>query len=748
MRRLASFSMLLVACAPGVARAQGIEVEASDEEPIEVDASSEEPIEVEASEEAPAEVEVLDEEPEPEPAPLEVRVTGANADELQKIPGSVTLITAPEIRKARPANVGEMLRRVPGVYVRQEEGAGLRLDIGIRGLDPGRARRVLVLEDGVPVAINPYAEADLYYQPPVERMRGIEVAKGSGSILFGPQTVGGVINFLTVAPPWEQTASVDAQLGQRGFFKLAAAYGDRYELARYHVQAFYKRGDGFREQGFDAVDVFGKVAFETSDAGEATIKVGVHDVRADSDDVGLTRGMYAVDPRRPTLSPNSKSHLQRYEVSVIHEHAFEPEVKLRTLAYAYTTDRVWTRQDYTRVPAADGTYDRILGDTGLPLGALYFEPSTRVLDRVYRVAGIEPRWQVDFDTLGIGHTVDFGARLLGEGAHLVQRQGETATSEAGSVDLDETHRTLAVAAYVQDRIAFLDELLVTPGVRFEHARFEREIDRVPTATGAQDVAIEGESDVTAVVPGIGMTAGVPRAHAFAGLHSGFAPPRIVAAINPNGTTVELDAERSIMYELGGRARPAKWQRVEATAFLSNFFNQIVPATRPGAPTELVNGGSTQHYGAELASQTRLGKALDMPLEVDVTARYGFLRARFVHGPFAGNQLPYAPQHTASGVLDVAHDVGLSGQVALSYVGDHFADDANTEEEDVTGRVGRIDGYAVVDLGARYRHELTGLSTYVTVKNATDDVYVASRRPEGIFASGFRQVNVGLRWDTP
>jgi len=735
MRRTASLTLLLCAwTTSSIAQAQPNEVEASDEEPIEVEA---------------LEVDVLDEEAPPEPAPLEVRVTGTRADELQKIPGSVTLITAPEIRKARPANVGEMLRRVPGVLVRQEEGAGLRLDIGIRGLDPGRARRVLVLEDGVPVAINPYAEADLYYQPPVERMRGIEVVKGSGSILFGPQTVGGVINFITVAPPWEQTASVDTQIGQRGFFKVAAAYGDRYETARYLVQAFYKRGDGFREQGFEAVDVFSKVAFETSETGELTVKVGVHDVRADSDDVGLTRGMYAQDPRRPTLSPNSRSHLQRYEVSTIHEHAFTPEVKLRTLAYAYTTDRVWTRQNHTRVPAAGGTYDRIVGDTGLPLGAIYFEPSTRVLDRIYRVAGIEPRWQVDFDTLGIGHTIDFGARLLGEGAHLVQRQGETATSDAGSVDLDETHRTIAVAGYVQDRIAFLDELLVTPGVRIEHAQFEREIDRLPTATGAQDVAIRGENDVTAVVPGIGMTVGVPRAHAFAGMHSGFAPPRIVAAINPNGTAVELEAERSIMYELGTRLRPEKWQRLEVTGFLSNFFNQIVPATRPGAPTELVNGGSTQHYGVEAASQTKLGRALSLPIELDVTARYGFLQARFVGGDFDGNLLPYAPQHTASGVLDVAHeDTGLSSQVSVSYVGDHFADDANTGAEDVTGRIGRIDGYAVLDLGARYRHALTGLSTYVTVKNALDDVYVASRRPEGIFASGFRQVNVGLRWDTP
>ena len=132
--------------------------------------------------------------------PTEVRVIGSRPD-LQKIPGSGYLVTEKDIARAQPFSVGEMLRRVPGVQVRDEPGGGNRLDISIRGLESGRSRRVLVLEDGIPVALNPYSEPDMYYAPPVERMRGIEVVKGSGSVLFGPQTTGGVINFLTLVPP-------------------------------------------------------------------------------------------------------------------------------------------------------------------------------------------------------------------------------------------------------------------------------------------------------------------------------------------------------------------------------------------------------------------------------------------------------------------------------------------------------------------------------------------------------------------
>src|SRR5258708_28437 len=118
-----------------------------------------------------------------------------------------------------------MLRRVPGLVVRQEYGGGGRLALGVRGLDNGRSRHLLILEDGIPVSLNPYAEPDMYYSPPIERMRGIEVVKGSGSILFGPQTIGGVVNFLSLSPPTRQSATVDVEGGQYGYARTLASYG-------------------------------------------------------------------------------------------------------------------------------------------------------------------------------------------------------------------------------------------------------------------------------------------------------------------------------------------------------------------------------------------------------------------------------------------------------------------------------------------------------------------------------------------
>jgi len=679
--------------------------------------------------------------------PIEVRVIGDKADALQKIPGSGHVVTKRDIERAQPADVAEVLRRVPGLWVRQETGAGMRLDIGVRGLDATRGRRVLVLEDGVPIAINPYGEPDLYYSPPVERMRGIEVVKGSGSILFGPQTIGGVIDFLTLLPPEKREAAVEVQGGQRDYLKLLGKYGDTLGDARYIVQGFYKRGDGFRVDPFQAADIFGKIAYPTGPTSEATLKVGVHDERANSSDVGLTTPMFDADARRPMIAPHDRVSVQRYEISLTHDVLLDESTRLRTLAYTYATARAWRRQDYDRAPAQGVFYERIVGATATPGGAIYFRDSNTIRDRAYHVVGIEPRLEKRFATGAIGHTLDAGLRGLVETARRAVYAGEKADSESGELDYDERSSSFAAAAYVQDRIAFRDDLLVTPGLRFELVRSNRQIERMIVEGAPRDVDIKGASTVAQLIPGIGMVVGKPHAHFFGGLHLGFSPPRVVNAIDPSGRDLSLEAERSINYELGARLSLARALRLEGTGFLSNFTNQIVPSSRAGGETtDLVNAGKTRHLGAEAAATLSLAKLFALGVSLDVSARATISRATFAEGPFAGNALPYAPLVTTSANIDFEHRSGVGAQIAYGFVGAQFADEANTVVVDATGRVGELPAYHIVDAAARYRIAPLGLVLGVSVKNALDRIYIVSRRPDGIFAAGFRQINLMIRWE--
>ena len=128
-------------------------------------------------------------------------VIGTGPEALEHIPGSGRVITQKEIWENHRLTVNEALREVPGVNVRDEDGLGLRPNIGIRGLDPTRSRKVHIMEDGVPIMLMPYGDPSSYYFPPIFRMDRIEVLKGSGQLLYGPQSIGGVINLITRMPP-------------------------------------------------------------------------------------------------------------------------------------------------------------------------------------------------------------------------------------------------------------------------------------------------------------------------------------------------------------------------------------------------------------------------------------------------------------------------------------------------------------------------------------------------------------------
>jgi Fe(3+) dicitrate transport protein len=620
--------------------------------------------------------------------------------------------------------------------------------MAVHGLDPGRSRRVLVLEDGIPLAINPYSEADLYYLPQIDRMRGIEVVKGSGSILFGPQTVGGVVNFLTLAPPSSELSAAEIDGGQRGYFKMLALHGDTVGSARYLVQAFHTRGDGFRDEYFNTTDVFSKVAFDTGERGEATVKIGYHNDALRSDDVGLTRDMWKRDPNTPTLAPADHIDQQRYDVSLTHDQHLGEKTTLRTLVYAYETNRLWTRQAYDRSPVPGTQYDHVVGDSQLPEGMIYFKSTNAILDRVYDVAAIEPRVTTHGDTWGVGHTLDFGGRLLMETAHYRQLTGAFPSAQTGSLDYEFKHQTQAFAAYAQDRMAFRDWLLVTPGIRFEYEDLSSEITR-QTGVASPNPPSSGNSN--GVIPGVGMIAGTRDAHVFGGTFYGYAPPRITSPINPKGGTVsQVDSERSINYEVGARYTMRKAFHAEATAFLLDFDNQVIQGGAAGDATgnELVNGGRTRHYGVEGEGRVELGNLLKLGTELELAERFTFSRAFFVGGPYDGNILPYAPPAVLVTTLAADKRLGpgrLGGVGTWTYVAPQFTDTFDTRFEDVTGRVGLIPFYNIVDLSARYTHTPTGLTLKLTVKGLLDDPYIAARRPEGIQAAGFREIILGLRW---
>ncbi len=674
----------------------------------------------------------------------EVRVRGNKADRLKRSSGSGTVITEKEIKQAQPENLGEMLRRVPGLQVRQEDAMGLRLNIGVRGLAPQRSRLILIEEDGVPVVVSPYGEPELYYMPAVERVQNVELLKGSDVLRHGPQTVGAIVRLRTWEPTEKRSWYVAGSAGSLGFGQALARYSDTHNGVGYMLQAFHKGGDGYRNMGFYSTDAIGKVRFAVSNKGEIRVKLGFHNEHARTTYTGLTQSMYRKDPRQDTVAPDDYFDIRRIEGSIAHEHRATSKTRLTTTLFAYQMDTGLRLQSFDRQRFPGVEYARIPDPTGL-----FFRNSTNLRNRVYDVAGLSTELETRFQTGSVDHKLAVGLRGIGE---ITRRQlfaGDFANAKAGALQTDDTTRIAGLGTWVQDQIAFSDVVVVTPAFRLEHSETTKQIDRTADdLRAAHDVDLSASARSTGAMPGLALTLGRPQLNVFSSFHVGYSAPRVSQSITPSGQDANLKAENSSNYELGTRGKIGKWLRAEADGFLVNFDNQLVsnnPLSSFGS--EFINGGKTRHVGFESTAMLRFGQGLALPFDLDWTANYTFVRSRFLGGSFAGNALPYAPPHTVQTTLDAAHKIGVSGQVAFSYVAPQYTDERNTLKPGPLGLDGRIPAFTTVDLGAKYRHKRSGLSFGVAIKNLLDRVYVSDRLPNGIFTAGFRQVFATLAWSS-
>ena len=700
-------------------------------------------------------------------APVEivgVEVVGSRADALSRLPGSAAVIGMQELHAMQPLSANEALRTMAGVHVQEEEGVGLRANVGVRGLDPDRSRTLLVLEDGVPVALAPYGEPEMYYSPPIDRMNRVELVKGSGSILFGPQTIGGVLNYVTADAPSIATGSVTLQGGEGRSRLVKASYGGSWNGVRGNVGAFDKRARDLAGLWFTVSDVTGKIGARTA-AGEFGLKATYYDERSNSTYVGLTQSMFDAAPYVHP-APNDLLHIKRYAVTASHETGLFANSSVRTSAYAYQTTRNWRRQDYGY--SADGSQH-------------VFRNSTGNRNRSFDVAGIEPRFRTVWTRGGRPVELDFGMRLHYERARDQHVNGASATASSGEVRDDEIRVGKAVSVFAQNRIFLTPTWHVTPGLRVERFTYERNIVRArvrrATATGTtrnvEDVNIKGGDAVSEVIPGIGSAwTPSPLFTLFAGVHRGFAPPRVkdglvypdptlaAGAQIPELQTLALDAERSLNYELGTRLTPHPFLSLEATAFYLDFTNQIIePSLSAGSAADvaLANQGATRHRGIEAAVSLDVAKALGRPFgliarlattrTVAEFSRDRFLRSGTDTVNVRGNRLPYSPALTASGSITLDHPTGLLLRLDALHVGEQFSDNFETRAGSANGRVGLIPAHRVFDLAARYRLPvLTGLSFSATVKNLAGNRYIASRRPEGIKPGLPRTAFAGLDWE--
>jgi len=223
-----------------------------------------------------------------------------DAQEIRKVPANVTVITQDEIKQTNAQTVVDLFRDEVGVVVRDFYGTGKNASVDIRGFGETAPLNTLVLVDGRRVNEIDLSGVD-WSQISLDQVERIEIVRGSGSVLYGDNAAGGVINIITKKPEKPFSAQAEGVLGSYDFYRAGASAGGKWGSFSAIVNAGYRHTDGYRDNGFlKAKDIGGKLIYDLSESVSLSLSGSFH-----QDDSGLPGGLpkalYEQD-RRATLA--------------------------------------------------------------------------------------------------------------------------------------------------------------------------------------------------------------------------------------------------------------------------------------------------------------------------------------------------------------------------------------------------------------------------------------------------------------
>jgi len=703
----------------------------------------------------------------------QIHVVGSRSD-IYSIPGAAHYIDHEEIRAMSYDDINRVLQKVPGVYLREEDGYGLFPNISLRGVDTSRSAKVTLMEDGILAAPAPYAAPAAYYSPTTGRMDGLELLKGSSQVKYGPHITGGVVNYISTPIPEQQRVFLRSQYGENNDIRIHGIYGNTSDTAAGTVgfvfEGYLRSTDGFKnidtapgmngkeDTGFSSIEPMVKVAWEPKGSiyQRLEFKYGYTDKKADETYLGLSTADFREDPyRRYSSSQFDNIDTEQHRTYLRYFVSPRDNLDIITTAYYNEFARNWYKLNDIRATAGGLAVNMDLSSAlaGAQAGAgldclrgdLACGLRVRANNRSYEARGIQGdvEWRFRTGVIDLDHTLGFGIRYHNDSETRFQwediyNQDTTGAISGvsrgvpGSQD-NRQAQTKALAFYIQDTIRS-GNWIFKPGLRYETLDMETRDYR----PGGSD----RETSLGMVSGGLGIAYRMTDEwQGFGGIHSGFSPP------GPGGAVNGLREETSTAYELGLRYNPAsRIVMAEMTGFLTRFDNLIVVSNIGGTGTGVdENFGKVDSWGVEFSSSFDLARANGWNFSNPYFVAFTWTNAEqrndaqstnpesiFSYG-MAGNKLPYIPEYQLS--------VGTSldfrrwgGSLTANFVDATYTSASNVDIE-VNGkgapdaRFGKTDAYTTVDLSIYFipREEVR---VFAGVHNLFNEKYIVSRQPHG------------------
>lgn len=703
----------------------------------------------------------------------------------ENVAGSIDYLDAEALDLQGHSDILRVLRVVPGVNIQEEEGYGLRPNIGLRGSGSDRNSRIVVLEDGVPVAPAVYASPSAYYFPATARMNAVEVTKGPGVVQYGPRTSGGAIHLFSTPVPEETAGYAEILWGDYGRQRLHAWTGTRAALGNsgidfgLMVETFQDEADGFLEResggpdtGFDIADYVVKAALYGDSAARPwalELKYQTKDETSNQTYLGLTDADFAANPYRLYDSARNDQMVNENELFQLTGRVdLSPTTNLTAIAYSNTFARNWYKLQGINCAGAGAAGDRgisgvlsdpqacqgeTFSDLDLLRGAVSLDDSIvlRANNRAYETRGISAALETSRTLAGLEHHLTIGARLHADEEDRFQKEDAyrlengalflTTAGPAGGTTNRLTEAE-ALSLYVLDRIEVTEQLQVTAGARFEDYEVTRLDYSTSDPTRADGPSRTRTTQDDVVLPSLAVLYDLTsEVQLLAGVHKGFSPAG--ASSDP------IDNEEAWNWEVGGRYQAGSLS-FEAIGFYNDYQNLLGECTNSSGggcePGEIFEGGQVVVYGLEATGGWDAAGRLGLSgVSVPLRAAYSWTESEFqesFESDFfgtveAGDELNYVPTHQFT----------LSAGLEANRWGVNALLNAVSETRDTVGSgdipaSDVIDARTLVDLSAWYEIA-DGIRVKAKAENLFDETYIAARRPAGLRPGKPQEILLGV-----
>ena len=687
-------------------------------------------------------------------------------DDLKDLAGSGAVVSNEDLQKAMDTDIQKILTAVPGIYMRTEEGYGLRPNISIRGTAIERSAKVTVMEDGVLVAPSPYTSSSAYYFPTTGRIHAVEVLKGPAVVSQGPQTIGGAINLISTPIPEVNSGKFVQEIGQNGMARTHAYYGASQGNFGALVEVHEHSSDGFDsianvggDTGFDKSDLMIKARYSSGNHSLTFKRVDI-DENSDQSYVGLTQSSFKSNPR------------VRYGATAYDEMMNDGEQTSLTYVGDFDNfDVVFTswQNDYHRdwFKVSDFNNDKEHGEQddinelisaanngsanaqAILDGELPVEIEYKHNNRYYTNEGYQ--FTVSSE-IGI-HALTFGYRDMEDSESRIQAHEYSDQAADGSlsplygyVGLSGSNNRLressATSYYLEDTMDF-GKLALTVGFRSEeydqrHRRWGEGAGPNLTAvrvTSVRDTFAENDHNTSS----LGATYDLSDTTTLvAGFHEGMTP------------MFGADPEEADNMELGVRYSEGT-TNIEAFYFASDYSRLAAECTLvSGASCDadesaVFSGGEAEVSGLEFSGSWMLqgDNGVMYPISVNYTSTDATFKNSSDSDYFgtvaAGDDLPYIPDSQSSIIVGFINDNGLSGNARLVNVGSSCSLAA-------CGTYNEIEESSYLDLNLRKALN-DSMSVYLIVENTLDSEDLISRAPsEGARSQKPRTMKVGFSYN--